>query len=139
MVDLVKRLRDNGHTYEVDGSIYYKISTFPDYGKLSGIDIDKIRLGATVDLDEYEKDNPRDFTLLKRSRLSELKRGIYTKTDCLPAVEYSAHEIGVLFWGDRKVGDLASVRIALDALDELQVSHLLLYEEIPYLVWVLNV
>jgi cysteinyl-tRNA synthetase len=34
-----------------------------------------------VDLDEYEKDNPRDFTLLKRSRLSELKRGIFTKTD----------------------------------------------------------
>ncbi len=34
-----------------------------------------------MDLDEYEKDNPRDFTLLKRSRLSELKRGIYVKTD----------------------------------------------------------
>ena len=54
---------------------------FSDYGRLSGIDINKIKLGATVDLDEYEKDNPRDFTLLKRSRLSELKRGIFTKTD----------------------------------------------------------
>jgi cysteinyl-tRNA synthetase len=48
---------------------------------LSGIDLNKIKLGATVDLDEYEKDNPRDFTLFKRCRLSELKRGIYVKTD----------------------------------------------------------
>ena len=48
---------------------------------LSGIDLEKIRLGHTVDLDEYEKDNPRDFTLLKRARLSELKRGLFTKTE----------------------------------------------------------
>jgi cysteinyl-tRNA synthetase len=61
--------------------LYFDISRFSDYGRLSGIDINKIKLGATVDLDEYEKDNPRDFTLLKRSRLSELKRGIFTKTD----------------------------------------------------------
>jgi len=47
---------------------------------LSGIDINKIRLGATVDLDEYEKENPRDFTLFKRTKLSELKRGIFYKT-----------------------------------------------------------
>ena len=40
----------------------------------------KLSLGATVDLDEYEKENPRDFTLFKRSRLSELKRGIFFKT-----------------------------------------------------------
>ena len=56
-------------------SIYFDISRFGEYGRLSGVDINKIRLGATVDLDEYEKDNPRDFTLLKRSRLSELKTG----------------------------------------------------------------
>ena len=47
---------------------------------MSGIDIQKIKLGATVDLDAYEKENPRDFTLFKRSRLSELKRGIFFKT-----------------------------------------------------------
>jgi cysteinyl-tRNA synthetase len=44
------------------------------------VDIEKIRVGTTVDLDEYEKENPRDFTLLKRITLSELKRGIFTKT-----------------------------------------------------------
>jgi len=80
MVSLAEQLVDKGFAYEKLRSIYFNISSFTEYGKLSGIDINKIRLGATVDLDEYEKDNPRDFTLLKRARLSELKRGIYTKT-----------------------------------------------------------
>ena len=70
-----------GYAYEKLRSIYFDISRFKDYGQLSGVDLNKIRVGATVDLEEYEKDNPRDFTLLKRTRLSELKRGIYTKTD----------------------------------------------------------
>jgi cysteinyl-tRNA synthetase len=78
---LADRLVKEGFAYEKLRSLYFDISRFSDYGKLSGIDINKIRLGATVDLDEYEKDNPRDFTLLKRSRLSELKRGIYVKSD----------------------------------------------------------
>lgn len=80
MVTLAGKLLDKGYAYEKLRSIYFDISRFDDYGCLSGVDINKIRLGATVDLDEYEKDNPRDFTLLKRSRLSELKRGIYTRT-----------------------------------------------------------
>ncbi|MBC2742038.1 MAG: cysteine--tRNA ligase [Desulfosarcina sp.] len=81
MVNLADRLVKKGYAYEKLRSIYFDISRFKDYGQLSGIDLNKIRIGATVDLDEYEKDNPRDFTLLKRTRLSELKRGIYTKTD----------------------------------------------------------
>ncbi len=81
MVSLAERLVKKGYAYEKLRSLYFDISRFKDYGKLSGVDINKIRVGATVDLDEYEKDNPRDFTLLKRTRLSELKRGIYTKTE----------------------------------------------------------
>ncbi|MBW2240246.1 MAG: cysteine synthase, partial [Deltaproteobacteria bacterium] len=81
MVSLSEKLVKNGYAYEKLRSLYFDISRFSDYGKLSGVDINKIKLGATVDLDEYEKDNPRDFTLLKRSKLSELKRGIFTKTD----------------------------------------------------------
>jgi cysteinyl-tRNA synthetase len=80
MVSLSEKLVRNGYAYEKLRSLYFDISRFSDYGKLSGVDINKIKLGATVDLDEYEKDNPRDFTLLKRSKLSELKRGIFTKT-----------------------------------------------------------
>lgn len=81
MVGLADRLVKKGYAYEKLRSIYFDISRFKTYGQLSGIDLNKIRLGATVDLDDYEKDNPRDFTLLKRTRLSELKRGIYTRTE----------------------------------------------------------
>ena len=80
MVLLTERLVHRGFAYEKLRSIYFDISCYKKYGHLSGVNLEKIRLGATVDLDEYEKDNPRDFTLLKRSRLSELKRGIFTKT-----------------------------------------------------------
>ncbi len=81
MVSMTEKLVKKGFAYEKLRSLYFDISKFAEYGRLSGIDLDKIKLGATVDLDEYEKDNPRDFTLLKRTRLSELKRGIYVKTD----------------------------------------------------------
>ena len=81
MVGLVKKLMDKGAAYENLRSLYFNIGGFSEYGKLSGIDLNKIKLGATVDLDEYEKNNPRDFTLMKRARLSELKRGIYVKTE----------------------------------------------------------
>ena len=80
MVQVVQQLVAKGYAYEKLRSIYFDISRFEDYGQLSGIDLNKIRLGATVDLDDYEKDNPRDFTLLKRVKLAELKKGLYTKT-----------------------------------------------------------
>jgi cysteinyl-tRNA synthetase len=80
MVEMAQDLVDRGTAYEKLRSIYFDISKCGTYGRLSGIDINKIRLGSTVDLDDYEKDNPRDFTLLKRSKLSELKRGLFTKT-----------------------------------------------------------
>ena len=80
MEALSQKLVNKGFAYEKLHSLYFDISRFADYGQLSGIDINKIKLGATVDLDEYEKENPRDFTLFKRTKLSELKRGIFCKT-----------------------------------------------------------
>ena len=81
MIAIGERLVTHGFAYEKLRSLYFNISRYNEYGTLSGIDLDKIKLGATVDLDEYEKDNPRDFTLFKRCRLSELKRGIFVKTE----------------------------------------------------------
>jgi cysteinyl-tRNA synthetase len=81
MVQLARTLMQKGFAYEKLRSLYFNIARLPAYGCLSGIDLEKMRLGHTVDLDEYEKDNPRDFTLLKRARLSELKRGLFTKTE----------------------------------------------------------
>lgn len=81
MIEIAHELIHKGFAYEKHGSIYFDISKFKKYGRLSGIDLSKIQLGKTVDLDNYEKDNPRDFTLLKRSTLAELKKGIFFETD----------------------------------------------------------
>ncbi len=71
MIDLVKRLIEKGYTYEKDGSIYFKVDKFTDYGKLSGIDLSAVRTGARVDSDEYSKEDARDFVLWKGRRNDE--------------------------------------------------------------------
>lgn len=81
MIEITHELIHKGYAYEKHGSIYFDISKFKPYGRLSGVDLSKIQIGRTVDLDNYEKDNPRDFTLLKRSTLGELKKGIFYETD----------------------------------------------------------
>ncbi len=81
MIDMAAQLVKKGYAYEKHGSIYFDISKFKRYGKLSGVDLGKIQVGKTVDLDDYDKESPVDFTLLKRSTLSELKQGIFYKTE----------------------------------------------------------
>jgi cysteinyl-tRNA synthetase len=80
MVNLVEKLVARGHAYEKLRSVYFDISKIDDYGLLSNIDLKKVKPGKTIESDDYEKDSPVDFTLLKRSSLNELKRGIYFKT-----------------------------------------------------------
>ncbi len=65
MVDLVSRLTARGHTYTSEGSVYFRIASFPEYGKLSRLDVSGIKAGARVDTDKYEKDDARDFVLWK--------------------------------------------------------------------------
>jgi cysteinyl-tRNA synthetase len=66
MAALVSRLSERGHTYTVDGSVYFRISSFPEYGRLSRLDAAGIKPGARVDSDRYEKEDARDFALWKR-------------------------------------------------------------------------
>jgi cysteinyl-tRNA synthetase len=80
MIRLTQKLVEKGYAYEKLRSVYFDISRFRDYGKLSRIDLEKIQLGKTVDLEQYEKENPKDFTLLKRSTLNELKKGLFYQT-----------------------------------------------------------
>lgn len=70
MIALVRRLVDTGHAYVVDGDVYYDISSFPGYGKLSGRDIEQMQAGARVDVDD-RKWNPLDFALWKAARPGE--------------------------------------------------------------------
>ena len=80
MIELTQKIVSKGLGYEKLKSVYFDISRLPSYGQLSGVKLDKIKTGMTVDLDDYEKDNPKDFTLLKRTKLNELKKGIYWET-----------------------------------------------------------
>jgi len=81
MVAVTRRLVDRGYAYEKLRSVYFDIAKYEGYGVLSGLDMGKIKIGATVDLDEYEKDNPRDFTLFKRATLGEMARDIFYETE----------------------------------------------------------
>ena len=70
MERLVLRLREKGHLYESRGSWYFKIESFPEYGRLSGLDL-SAGTCPRIDSDEYEKDDPRDFAVWKAHRQGE--------------------------------------------------------------------
>src|SRR5882672_5463906 len=71
MADLIRALEKNGHTYVSDGSIYFKISTMPAYGRLAHLDHDGMKPGARVDADTYAKEDARDFVLWKAAKPDE--------------------------------------------------------------------
>jgi cysteinyl-tRNA synthetase len=71
MVEMIQALEANGHTYTSDGSVYFKIATLPEYGKLARLDHEGIKPGARVDADRYEKDEARDFVLWKATTPDE--------------------------------------------------------------------
>lgn len=65
MVDLIQKLVEKGYTYESDGSIYFRIASFPQYGRLANIKAENLIAGMRIDADEYEKEDVRDFALWK--------------------------------------------------------------------------
>jgi cysteinyl-tRNA synthetase len=71
MVKLIQRLQEKSFTYAGEGSIYYRITKFPDYGKLSKIDVSGMQTGTRVDSDRYEKESARDFALWKAPKPGE--------------------------------------------------------------------
>ncbi|HEY1767105.1 MAG TPA: cysteine--tRNA ligase [Terracidiphilus sp.] len=72
MVDLIQRLEKTGAAYRAeDGSWYFRLASFPAYGKLSKKDLSGMEDGARVDVDEYEKDSARDFALWKAAKPGE--------------------------------------------------------------------
>jgi cysteinyl-tRNA synthetase len=72
MVKLVQRLAAAGAAYQTeDGSWYFRLASFPEYGKLSKKDLSGMEDGARVDVDEYEKDSARDFALWKAAKPGE--------------------------------------------------------------------
>lgn len=70
MVALIERLIVKGFAYVLDGDVYFEISRFPRYGRLSGKNLDELLAGARVDVDERKRD-PRDFALWKTAKPGE--------------------------------------------------------------------
>lgn len=67
MIDLIGKIIQSGVGYIKDGSVYFSINKFKNYGKLSGTNIKGVKAGARVDVDEYDKEDPQDFVLWKAS------------------------------------------------------------------------
>jgi len=68
MIDWIGRLEEKGLAYPTEDGVYFKIGAFEDYGKLKGLDPDQILSGARVAVDEYEKEDARDFVLWKATK-----------------------------------------------------------------------
>ncbi|MHB1045777.1 MAG: cysteine--tRNA ligase [Thermoanaerobaculia bacterium] len=77
MVEIVKKLTERGHTYESDGSIWFRIASFPAYGKLSRVDLSSMKRGARVADDEYEKEDVRDFAVWKGAKEGEPESALW--------------------------------------------------------------
>ena len=71
MAGMVNDLDRRGHTYQSEGSTYFRIASFPDYGKLARLDHAGMQAGARVDADTYTKQDVRDFVLWKASKPDE--------------------------------------------------------------------
>ncbi|HEY3165518.1 MAG TPA: cysteine--tRNA ligase [Candidatus Limnocylindrales bacterium] len=72
IVDLIARLVDRGHAYRTeDGSIFFRIASWPTYGRLARLDPEQMRVGERVESDEYGKDDVRDFALWKGPKPGE--------------------------------------------------------------------
>ena len=83
MIDEARALIEKGLAYEKLRSVYFNISRFPEYGKLSNMDLASIQSGKTVDYDYYDKENPSDFVLFKRSTLAGRAESRHILADAL--------------------------------------------------------
>ncbi len=71
IIEMVKQLQKKGFAYETNDGVYYSISKFKEYGKLGNVQVKKSVTGTRVETDKYEKENPMDFALWKKSKPGE--------------------------------------------------------------------
>ena len=101
MGELVRALEAHGHTYESDGSVYFKIATLPQYGQLARLDHEGLKAGARVDSDNYDKENARDFVLWKACQGGGDPAGISGSARAGRAGTWSARRWRCACWASR--------------------------------------
>jgi len=77
MIEFIQTLMERGVAYDAEDGVYFDIDKFPQYGKLSGVDLGKVERTERVASDDYDKENAQDFSLWKKATPEELERGIY--------------------------------------------------------------
>lgn len=74
VIAMIRSLVAKGNAYEVDGDVYFSVDSFPDYGKLSGRNLEDMQAGARIEVDQRKK-NPMDFALWKAAKPGEISWG----------------------------------------------------------------
>jgi cysteinyl-tRNA synthetase len=100
MISLTWTLLDNGLAYEVDGNVYYDVSEFPGYGKLSGQRLEQMRAGHRVDV-EHDKRDPEDFALWKLAEPGRLMKWPSPWGDGFPGWHIECSAMSMKYLGER--------------------------------------
>jgi cysteinyl-tRNA synthetase len=102
MLELTERLIQNGHAYEVDGTVYYDVRSFPEYGKLSGNTLDKLRAGHRQDLEvDPNKRHPEDFALWKKAGPNRLMKWDSPWGEGFPGWHIECSAMSMKYLGER--------------------------------------
>jgi cysteinyl-tRNA synthetase len=102
MIELTKKLIDRGHAYEVDGTVYFDVRSFPAYGRLSGNTLESLRAGHRHDLEQDpNKRHPEDFALWKRAGPGRLMKWPSPWGEGFPGWHIECSAMSMKYLGER--------------------------------------
>ena len=102
MLELTQQLIERGHAYEVDGSVYFDVESFPGYGTLSGNTVDKLRAGTREDLEiDPNKRHPADFALWKKAAPNRVMKWDSPWGEGFPGWHIECSAMSMKYLGDR--------------------------------------
>jgi cysteinyl-tRNA synthetase len=102
MISIIQKLIELGHAYEVGGNVYFDVTTFPDYGKLSGNTLDKLRAGHRQELEiDPNKRHPADFALWKKAGPGRLLKWPSPWGDGFPGWHIECSAMSMKYLGER--------------------------------------
>ncbi len=102
MLEMTRQLIERGHAYEVEGSVYFDVESFPGYGRLSGNTLDKLRAGTRDDLEiDQNKRHPGDFALWKKAQENRVMKWDSPWGEGFPGWHIECSAMSMKYLGDR--------------------------------------